>query len=158
STTVLGGQVHFSGTVTSVGALTIQASSIDGRPALVDFSPSAGGPVTLTLPSLTIYFSTVTGTDSFLVNGSSTCDAGTLSGSVSFPTHVINRGSGRVHNDTRLIFATGGRSTGAFREDTSTTLDCMPPYTLLAVSGSSLSGDAVRFEGAVSDVANVPIP
>ena len=63
STTIFGNNVQFTGTVDSLGALTIGATTT------VNFSPATGGPVPLTLPSLTMDpGATLSGTDSFIVS------------------------------------------------------------------------------------------
>ncbi len=85
STTMSFVSVSFTGTVSSVGALGIDHG------AAADFSPAAGGPVTLTLPSLTLTgsgsASTLTGSDSFIVNGSVSWTFGNITGSGSITTY-----------------------------------------------------------------------
>ncbi len=73
-TTVYGGLVDFSGTAQDVG----QSLAISNN-ATADFSPAAGGPVTLTLPSLTLA-GTLQGSDDFTVSGAFDWQYGSLNG------------------------------------------------------------------------------
>src|SRR5262249_51255603 len=67
--------VQFSGPVLGVGVLTL------GDLGSADFSPSSGGPVTVTLAGLTLGDrSGLGGTDNFIVTGLSTWAGGELSG------------------------------------------------------------------------------
>ena len=89
----------FTGTILGLG------SSLDVGAGLgffqtggtVDFSPSAGGPVTLTTGALTVYSGTLTGIDSFDANGPFTWENGsTLSGPFTIDAYggvTINNGS-----------------------------------------------------------------
>jgi hypothetical protein len=91
------GVVTFTGTVSSVGALAISGSAT--------FSPAAGGPVTLTVPSLSVSSSgaTLTGTDSFIVSGLFSWTWGTLSGTGSLTANGGISMSGDINLDTRTL-------------------------------------------------------
>jgi hypothetical protein len=68
------GTTSFTGTVTSVGTVTV------GYQSTADFSPATGGPVVITMSGLMINHGTLTGSDSFIVSGAFNWSDGTLSG------------------------------------------------------------------------------
>src|SRR5206468_524795 len=92
--------IAFTGMVDGVGALTI-------RQTTVDFSPAAGGPVTLTLAALDIEGDGILqGADDFVVGGLFTWTSGRLIG----PTGSSLTAEGGVSMSGGEWFLTGGRT------------------------------------------------